>query len=1273
MPRPERPLSGGDDELLRFAGDLRLLREKAGSPAYRELSRLAHYSAGTLSDAASGRRLPSLAVTLAYVRACGGDEEAWRERWHEVSAALAPPEPEHPATGSPYAGLRPFGPDDAARFHGRERLVEKITTRLGRQHFLAVVGASGSGKSSLLRAGLLPVLRAAEDRVPLLITPGAHPLQECAVHLGTLLGVTAGGLLTDFERDPRDLGLAMRQALTGDRPDTEFVLIVDQFEETFTLCQDPAERERFLAALVNAATDPGGHSRIVLGARIDFCGRFARHPDLLALLEDGQVLVGPMTTEELRRAITQPAIDAGYRVETALVSRLIADATGQPGMLPLLSHALLETWRRSRGNTLTLAGYESAGGIERAVTQTSEQVYGTLSAPQQALTKQIFLRLTALGEGTEDTKRHLARGELDRDDEDTATVLTRLADARLITLDDRGIDVAHEALIRGWPRLREWLTEDRDGLRVHRRLTEATDAWEAVDRDPGSLYRGTHLALAQDWASGHGDALSKREREFLEASSAAEAAERAAARRRTRRLRQLVALLAVLLVLALCATFYAVRAELTATAERNQALSQKVAGQATTLRTTRPATAAQLSLAAYRLEPTVEARSSLLSTFATPYATQLTNHTNNVNAAVFRPDGQLLATAAWDNTARLWDARDAHHPVELAVLTPHTANVVAVAFTPDGQVLATASWDGTVRLWDLADPRHPSELATIKAHEQEAMTVAFSPDGRLLATAGTDRAVRLWNVTDRRAPGEPAEIGGRAEEVRNVAFSPDGRVLVTGSRNDVVRFWDLAGAELRASTLSSAASAVPATSHIDTLAFNPAGNVLAVVANDRTARLWEVADPRNPTELATLSGHTDVLRAVAFSRDGRTLATASEDRTVRLWEVTDPRQPHPVVTLSGHDRVAAVGFNHDGRTLATASDDRTVRLWDLPGPILTSHAAGVCRVGFGQDGRTVITGSRDNTARLVDVGDPAGPREKARLTGHTNPVCGGTISPDGRWLVTGSWDHTMRVWDLGDPANPGAPVTFARNEDEIDAVALSPDGRVLATASDNATVRLLDFANPRDPRALVRLTGHTDDVHVLLFGPDGRLLVTTSWDRTIRLWDISDPFHPAQLAVLTGHAQAVTAAAISPDGRWLVTASPDRTTRLWNIADPRAPRESGALTGHTDAVRALAFSPDGRRLATAANDNTVRLWDFTDPAAPSESAVLTGHTDRVHAVAFGPDGRTLVTGSADNTVRIWETDVERTAARICAGTSSRITQDEWGRYFPGLPYESPCS
>ncbi|MGY0064969.1 nSTAND1 domain-containing NTPase [Streptomyces sp. LZ34] len=1279
MPRRERPLESEEGPLLEFASGLRQLRQKAGNPPYRKLAEQAHYSISTLSSAASGQRLPTLAVTLAYVRACEGDVSEWEQRWRDAaerlgegSPALGPAEESDKA--SPYAGLRPFREQDAEWFFGREQLVDELVERLERQPFVVVIGASGSGKSSLLRAGLVPRLGAVATTV--VLTPGPRPLEECAVRLGALAGVTPGGLYEELKEDPENLGRVVRQitarsgAVGGD-----VVLIVDQFEETFTLCQDDDERDCFIEALVTAASAEAGRCRVVLGVRADFYPYCTHNAPLVKAMRDAQVPVGPMSLDELRRAVVKPAQRAGLSVEGALLATLVAQAHAQPGMLPLLSHALLQTWRRRRGNALTLEAFEAAGGLEGGLARTAEDFYRQLDGQHRKLARRVFVRLTALGEGTQDTRRPARLEELEGLAEagggGIGAVLDHAAGARLLTLDRERVELAHEALIRCWPRLRSWLTEDREAMRTLRQLTDAAQVWETLGRDPGALYRGARLTMATglDRAS-----LSAPEREFLDASSAAQAAEHAAVRRRARLRHQAVALLGVLLVLAITTAVLAVVAQRTAdrqrdaaSSQRDAASSQRAAEKAAAVRAANPALAAQVSLAAYRLSPTPEARSSLLSTFATPYATQLTGRRSVVTAVAFSADGRILATGDTDRTVRWWRVADPHRPRELGALPRLAGPVRTVAVSPDGRLVAAGGEDGAVVVWDIGDVRQPRLLARLSAGAGPVVGLGFDPGGRTLATVGHNR-IRLWQLSGAQRPRSLATLDMPAA-VTAVAFSRDGRMLATGHTDRTVRLWAVTASGARLRKLSAA---VGHSGAVNAMAFAPDGRRLATGSSDFKVRLWDVAAPRHVRPVEVLTGHTDAVNAVAFSPDGRTLASGSTDATVRRWAVTVPGPARELGVLSGHtSSVGSLAFSPDGRTLVTGSADQTTRLWDLPGPALTGHSSSVYSVAFSPDGSLLATGSYDRSVRMWSLADVRRPRELPPLTGHTGPVNSVVFRPDGRALATGSADGTVRLWSLAESYRPRLLSVVPSRVGHVNTVAFSPDGHTLATGGESGTVRLWDVTNVRHPRLLATLR-RADAVDSVTFAHNGRTLAVADRNRTATLWNLTDRRHPRRLAVLVGHTDAVKSVAFSPDDRTLATGSEDRTVRLWDLTDPHRPVLRNRLSGYADGVMSVAFAPSGHMLATASSDNTVRLYNVIGHGGAQELAILAGHTKPVDTLAFSPDGRALATGGEDWTALLWDPSVERVASRICDTASPAMTRAEWRHYFPQHEYQPPC-
>ncbi|MEO6085935.1 MAG: hypothetical protein ABIQ18_22765 [Umezawaea sp.] len=833
MPRLERPLVGEDTPVLRFAEDLRQLRRVAGLPSYRELGRLANYSPAALSEAVAGRRLPSLAVTKAFVRACGGDVEQWTGRWRELAAEG----PEH--GDAPYVGLAAYQVGDAELFFGRETEVSRLLALVRERPFVGLFGASGAGKSSLLRAGL-----AAQWGEHVIITPGPDPITELAVALAG--DRSAVDVRAELAADPEHLRVLLRQVAD------DLLLVVDQFEEVFSLCQEADRRW-----LVRALTHGAGATRVVIGVRADFYGHCARHPELLDALHRSQSLVGPMNAEQLRRAVVEPAVRRGVSLENALVARLIVDVAGRQGALPLASHVLVETWRRRRGAVLTLAGYEDAGGVEHALARTADQVYDGLSEQEKQAARQVFQRLVALGDGTEDTRRRVVRAELDAGDE----LLDRLASARLISLDRDTVELTHEALSRAWPRLVGWLDEDRDSLRAHRRLTSAADAWRAHDRDPDVLYRGVHLEQARRLAP----RLNEAEREFVDAGTAAERDREVLRRRGVRRLRQLVGCLAVLVLLLAGTAGYAVTAQRAATHERNQALSLRAADTALGL-LARPRDAAALALAAYRVAPTTRARDVLLLARAAGTATTL-------GGGYARVPGGIAMTHEFDAassriTYRLWvkDGSERRRAGGVALPQYSFLNLLSA----DERTALAVVGSGEFQLWDLSDPDAPRRTAT--------MTGWPFPEGidgaGTLMSAVEDGAAVYWR------PGDTTRVRLPGGGVESAVPLQDGTGVVVVRRDGDRRHVELRFLDGRTTPVLSRAGRLAVVT-------GPGGK-LAVSDMDGThLTVVDVAgEPRTLLEADGVPGES----VVEFSRDGNAVTAVHRD-SVLLWDLTTGREP----------------------------------------------------------------------------------------------------------------------------------------------------------------------------------------------------------------------------------------------------------------------------------------------------------------------------------------------------------------------------------------------
>jgi WD40 repeat protein/transcriptional regulator with XRE-family HTH domain len=1242
MGRPERPLDPADGPVQRLAHQLRELRRTAGGPSYRAMAKSAGFSATTLSQAAAGERLPSLAVVQGYVRACEGDPAEWEPRWKEAEAAGAARE-ESEDTAPPYRGLARFEPGDHELFFGRDRLVEELSELVCGHRFAAVFGASGSGKSSLLRAGLIPRLQqeiAGRGRPAVLrvLTPGDRPAS------------TYGPLLAPAADEP------------------ESWVVVDQFEEVFTLCRDKAERARFIDLLL-AARDPESRLRVLIAVRADFYPRCGEHRELADALRGAGLLVGPMTADELREAVTKPAQAVGLLVERELTARLVEEVLDQPGGLPMLSHALLETWRRRRSRMLTLAAYEAAGGVRGAIAASAEEVYGRLTAPQASTARRLLLRMVEPGRGTPDTRRPLTGAE--RDEwacPDVPVVVERLARARLLTVDEEGVHLAHEALITCWPRLHGWIEEDRELLRHHRALTEAARAWLEHDRDPGALYRGTRLARAEEHFPDHArdPALTRAEREFLGAAFEARAAERRAAARSARRARTLAVTLSAMLAVALVAGLAAWTQHRDNQRRRTDDAARRVAEVADALRTTDPRTAQLLGVAAWRIAALPEARRALLGALAQPELDTFSDPAPGDAPSRFLVGSGRTLLSVDGRTWRTWDV--ATHRRKAAGRLPTDGRVLSA--TPDARVLAVSGDDG-VRLWDTATARWTGATMPVSA------TVEFGGGSRgYLVSSMNDDRVRLRSlahgavVFETRAPGET-----------NVAPSADDRLVAVCPSGHTPQVWDTAHHR----TLPGAwehARGVCDDDHSMLVFGGSSGGRLAAVSGSGV-RVWDTGSGRQVAALDEPG-----VENASFSADGAFLSTAGADE-IRVWRLSSPTTPvfrHP---LNNQHLYGGLAWD-PARPVLRYLESGTVHSLDLAAAVTSVwRAHPLDNVLLSPDGRTLATADRSGSNyrfQLLDTRD-----------GHVLRTLPPPPFPVSR-----------------DPADPVVP------QDTMSLMAFSPDGTTLAygvsapgreaapqrfTVWDLARSRArttLDLATPKSAAAVVSLA----------LGPGGRTLYTT---RTPLIGELSDEVwdtaHHRRTAVLSGLAGSHLA--VRPDGGLLV--GDNHTARL----------PSGTVTGRNlvqgDEIGALAFASDGSRLAAGDQTGRVALWDgsLRHRAGVLRNvfpAPLGDTAEAVSALALSPDGRTLAVGGDAGTLQLWDiatrqplggplttpgesigslafssdsgtlyaagdhvplqryaVDTSRAGGRVCARAGGTgLTRAQWRTYVPDAPYRRVC-
>lgn len=1299
-------------------------------------------TAGALMQGFSGSPVLVEGVVIGQLQQIVPDEQSGAQfgvLFATPARVLAPLLPTVAAdAASPYRGLAAFQQEDAGLFFGREALTQRLwqsyraayRDRQGTR-LLTILGPSGAGKSSVARAGLLPALL--QQPVPgpqplriAVLKPGEHPVdmltRALLLHDGSarpaapVPDLSAHRQLRQALRQPDEHGRFDGLRLFADAlpqiAERPLMVLVDQFEELYTLCKSGPERDAFVSLLLDAASDANRHVSVVLTLRSDYLGEIQRyHHKLSQVIAERLCLLPAMGDEELRCAISEPATRAGHAIDASTVELLLSQARGSAGTLPLLEFALTCIWEGlSQGKAAALT-LKEIGGVGGALAARAQELFAGLDPAAQRIARRAFLRLGQFNDSARDIRKRRLIKELcgaGETEEQVLAVLRHFAcdQARLISLSaepETGTamaEVTHEALFEHWALCRAWIDEHRGEHRFHNRLTEAAQLWVQASRPEGRLWRPPDLDLLRDFHSRRADDLTQDELEFLRDSEQQHAAERAAKEEAKQQFVQM---------------YEQMRQQVLATyvEQGRQALhSHQVHHAALWLHrayqegSRHPMLPYLLAQAMHPLDAvtTVLARhpDRILGLAFHPDGTQLVTacrdglvrqwecssgqllrelkHASAVRSAIYSPDGATILTDTAEFQVRIWSTLSG----QLQTLLGHGGRIQMALFSPDGKYVVIASEDHTARVWAARDGQPIREL---RGHTDILQSASFSPDGSRIITASYDQTVRIWEL----GPGRPALLPlAHPSAVIKARFSPDGGLIATACKDQLARIFSAKTGKLLAVLQGH-------SGQLTNLRWSLDGERLLTTSHDHTARLWQA---RTGQLVAELSGHSGSVVAAAFSPDGRYIVTGSWDHTARIWWANTGAH---LFALHGHLRaIIAVAFSPDATHVGTASDDQTVRLWSLQkaSPVLQrwQHGAPIAAATFSPDGRQVVTAGKHGAAQVFDR--RSGHRT-AQLEGHSAALTDVACSPDGTAVATASLDHVVVLWE----GQRGRRVAELRGHGHwVNAVRYSPKGSIIATASNDRTARLWEAPGGR---CLATLSGHTGRINRVEFSPDGSRLATASYDATVRLWavptgqpiatlsgheqvvnDLSynatgdrlatasddgtaciwDAVSGTVVHVLRGHEGGVNGIRFSPSGELVATASRDDSARVW---DARSGKLLAEMIGHSGYVSSIAFSPDSSRVVTASRDGTARLWE----ARTGKSlAVLRGHRDLVKQASFSPDGTAVLTTSSDHQVLLWPCPAEtRSATQLAAVMRCRVAyawQDEI--IVPAPPEIAPC-
>jgi len=1167
------------------------------------------------------------------VKLSATNPEEWEEAIERLCGDLKRPGPGPLAKPPcPYPGMMPFNEEMSERFFGRDREVQECLECLRLHPFLAAIGPSGGGKSSLVFAGVIPKLRhtglfGSGEWLIHTMRPGETPL----VTLKNVLGSQANSE-----------ALAVTEVLCNSLLSQKLLLVIDQFEEVFTV--GIKEALPFQQALLRLIEYPNCY--IILTVRADFYPELMGSP-LWRKIQSHRLEVVPLDEAGLRQAIMKPAEDVGVFVEPALLERLVVDAAGEPGVLPLIQETLVLLWERLERRFLPLIAYEALvlsrkvyggfgsnkrTGLQVAIARRADAAIADLSEEQQAIARRIFLRLVQFGEGRADTRRQQLVDALqsagDRSQVFDET-LRHLANCRLLTLSgeensNRKVDIAHEALISGWPMLQKWIGDRQESEQIRRRLEAKVNEWLRLGKGSGGLLDEVELAEAERWLNssdatelGYHTILPElvevsartlqetREREEKarqrELELLSEKLNQEKKARKSAQARNLIAGISIVLMASLTGLIIKQNIE-----ANTQTITAITASSDTLLTSNQQLDALieavkagkLLKQKSYFISNYVKVR-TVTSLWKTVYETQENNrlqgHRKRVNTVRFSKDGEYLVTTSRDQTIKIWK-RDGTLVKTIDDSQPNTAN-----FSPDGKIIAAASSDKTVKLWNLEGKK----LQVLSGHKGEVLDVDFSPDGKTIASASADKTLKLWNLKGKVLQ----TFSGHKDQVYSVRFSRVGKTIASASADKTIKLWNLKGKILR--NFSGHQDRV-----ID-VNFSLDGKFLVSSSYDNSIKIWEVLTGKM---LKNISSLTSVMEVV-FSPNGQTIAAANEDKTITLWS----RDGTLLQTLRGHrDAVAGVRFSPDGKTIVSSSDDRTVRIWNVAQelPIIRAHNSPVRSIKFSQNGQMIASVSNDKTVKIWNRQG----KLLHTLEGHQDLVKSVSFSPDNQFIASASKDATVKLWNQQGKLLE----TLKGHQGLVTSVNFSFNSKTIASASEDGTIKLWSLEGK-----LLKTINAEEVLCYVGFIADGNRLLSVSTNGVIKFWRLDGQL----ITTFTGKGKEIISANLSPNGKIIVLGSKEGTVKILTQKGEEIP----TFSSHNNWVMDVSFSPDNKVIASASADKAITLWSLD--GRPIQT--FQGNQE-ILSVSFSPDGKMMASGNIEGTVTLWNFDLEDLLKRGCA-------------------------